>query len=200
MAWVSERERGHLHRRATPAYPPNRSGTEARVPRLATRVFRGESMRSIETGLEGWGVWILIGGFALIMLFLIVSPFFMHEAGPRRHLSMRLPLIIGPLRTLCQACGVTYLDDADHVKLAFMNGKCPDCGSTAFYEGPSGGLCTNIRCAGCSHWFNHCGFFVERIARTDSTPDQGSRPNPPTPPVQAPRLLGRRITLPPRRQ
>lgn len=34
--------------------------------------------------------------------------------------------------------------------------KCPYCNNTKFYEGPSGGLSTNILCANkdCRHWFN----------------------------------------------
>lgn len=35
--------------------------------------------------------------------------------------------------------------------------KCTYCGGTDFYEGPSGGLAVNIRCANeeCRHWFNY---------------------------------------------
>lgn len=41
---------------------------------------------------------------------------------------------------------------------------CPDCGSTSFYEGPSGGISTNVMCAGCKHRFNFSlPFSVERI-------------------------------------
>jgi hypothetical protein len=44
------------------------------------------------------------------------------------------------------------------------DGKCPDCGATDFYEGPSGGMSVNIMCAKCSSWFNHMGpFGIERI-------------------------------------
>ena len=34
--------------------------------------------------------------------------------------------------------------------------KCPYCEGSEFYEGPSGGLSTNILCANpsCRHWFN----------------------------------------------
>lgn len=43
-------------------------------------------------------------------------------------------------------------------------GKCPDCGSEEFLQGPSGGLSINMQCAKCNHWFNHMGFFgIERI-------------------------------------
>ena len=35
--------------------------------------------------------------------------------------------------------------------------KCTYCGGTEFFEGPSGGMSTNILCANknCRHWFNH---------------------------------------------
>jgi len=156
-------------------------------------------MQSIEM-TAGWGMWMFAGVLILLFLILLVSAFFVFEVGPRHRVRAILPRIIGPLRTSCQACGVTYLDDADHVTQAFKHGKCPDCGSTEFYEGPSGGLCTNIQCAGCQHWFNHCGFFVERIMRTNSTPGQEHLPDPVLPSVQAPRLFGRRITLPTQRR
>jgi len=42
----------------------------------------------------------------------------------------------------------------DPVRAALEKGKCPDCGSKKFYEGPSGGLCTNWKCAGCGSRFN----------------------------------------------
>lgn len=32
-------------------------------------------------------------------------------------------------------------------ELTDWNGVCPDCGNTEFYEGPSGGLCINVKCA-----------------------------------------------------
>ena len=34
--------------------------------------------------------------------------------------------------------------------------KCTYCGGTDFYEGPSGGMSTNVLCANkeCRHWFN----------------------------------------------
>jgi len=40
---------------------------------------------------------------------------------------------------------------------------CPDCGTKEFYEGPRGGMSTNIKCAGCSHKFNRSPVHVERI-------------------------------------
>lgn len=35
--------------------------------------------------------------------------------------------------------------------------KCSYCDGTKFYEGPSGGMSTNIMCAdpACEHWFNY---------------------------------------------
>lgn len=41
---------------------------------------------------------------------------------------------------------------------------CPDCGSTRFYEGPSGGMCINIECVDCGSKFNVGPFqHAERI-------------------------------------
>jgi hypothetical protein len=35
--------------------------------------------------------------------------------------------------------------------------RCPYCGGNEWYEGPSGGMSTNIMCANpdCEHWFNY---------------------------------------------
>jgi hypothetical protein len=51
---------------------------------------------------------------------------------------------------------------------------CTYCGGTKFYEGPSGGLSTNILCANkdCRHWFNwHCGIIpmddLNRVERRE---------------------------------
>jgi hypothetical protein len=49
--------------------------------------------------------------------------------------------------------------------------KCPDCGSKGFYEGPSGGVSTNIYCTNpeCRSAFNYTNIFgeghAERIGR-----------------------------------
>ena len=40
---------------------------------------------------------------------------------------------------------------------------CPNCGSTEFYEGPSGGASTNIKCVGCGLWFDFSPFGMEFI-------------------------------------
>ncbi len=52
---------------------------------------------------------------------------------------------------------------SDPVKDALMRGVCPDCGSKEFYEGPSGGICTNWKCAGCGSKFNIGGFCGQMI-------------------------------------
>jgi len=43
------------------------------------------------------------------------------------------------------------------------NNRCPDCGGDDFREGPSGGMSTNIMCAGCGARFNMSPFGAERI-------------------------------------
>lgn len=55
--------------------------------------------------------------------------------------------------------------DNEKVKDLFLKYKrCPDCGSTELHEGPSAGSCTNVKCAGCGHWFNMgLPMFIERI-------------------------------------
>jgi hypothetical protein len=57
---------------------------------------------------------------------------------------------------------------------SIMNGVCPDCGSKAgFYEGPSGGMSTNIFCANpkCRQGFNFTNMFgtghAERIHKME---------------------------------
>jgi len=59
------------------------------------------------------------------------------------------------VRMACtKACDKLIMDE-DKLKDAFLEHKCcPDCGSSEFLEGPSGGMCTNVKCAGCGHWFN----------------------------------------------
>jgi len=49
--------------------------------------------------------------------------------------------------------------------------KCSYCGGTDFYEGPSGGLSTNILCANekCRHWFNNSPFGLEDLKRVEPT-------------------------------
>ncbi len=59
------------------------------------------------------------------------------------------------VRATCkQACDKIEMDDNKVADIAYKHGKCPDCGSEDFREGPSGGISTNIMCASCNHWFN----------------------------------------------
>ncbi len=49
----------------------------------------------------------------------------------------------------------TTLTDPDHLTAWFDKRMCcPDCGSTSFFQGPRGGLATNMRCAGCRYEYN----------------------------------------------
>lgn len=43
-----------------------------------------------------------------------------------------------------------------------LNPRCRYCGGRRFFEGPSGGMSTNIMCAepACEHWFNHTPFMA----------------------------------------
>ncbi len=40
---------------------------------------------------------------------------------------------------------------------------CPNCGGDQWYEGPSGGMATNIKCANCGIWFNSTPFGLDFI-------------------------------------
>lgn len=58
--------------------------------------------------------------------------------------------------------GILVPDDLDAFLKAVHEAKddplkCPYCGGTKFFEGPSGGMSTNILCANteCRHWFNY---------------------------------------------
>lgn len=59
------------------------------------------------------------------------------------------------VRMACtKACDKIEIDDDKLMELFLKHNCCPDCGSEQFMEGPSGGMSTNVRCAGCKHWFN----------------------------------------------
>lgn len=49
--------------------------------------------------------------------------------------------------------------------------KCTYCGGTKFFEGPSGGMSTNVLCANdkCRHWFNHTPFGMDDLNRVEPT-------------------------------
>lgn len=44
----------------------------------------------------------------------------------------------------------------DHVVMALVEGRCPDCNNTEFWTGPRGGSSVNILCDWCGHEFNFC--------------------------------------------
>jgi len=57
----------------------------------------------------------------------------------------------------CNNCGWEFYS-------TYSKGKCPDCGSKKFYEGPHGGAAVNVKCADCGHKFNlGLPLFVQRI-------------------------------------
>lgn len=72
--------------------------------------------------------------------------------------------IVQPICNFSKPCDKLEMDDGK-VKDLFMKYKsCPDCGSEKFFHGPSGGMATNVKCAGCSHWFNMgLPLFIQRI-------------------------------------
>jgi len=61
-------------------------------------------------------------------------------------------------------CDKIEMDD-NKIRDLFLKYKgCPDCGGKIFIEGPSGGICTNVKCDGCGHYFNMAlPLIVERI-------------------------------------
>jgi hypothetical protein len=54
-----------------------------------------------------------------------------------------------------QLCDKMEMDDNKLRKHMEIHRKCPDCGSSQFFEGPSGGMSMNISCCGCGHKFNN---------------------------------------------
>lgn len=69
------------------------------------------------------------------------------------------------VRVSCRQLCSNVIMDRTLLKDAFIkNNCCPDCGSTKFMEGPTGGMCTNVKCTGCGHWFNFAlPVMIERI-------------------------------------
>lgn len=55
--------------------------------------------------------------------------------------------------------------------------KCTYCGGTKFFEGPSGGMSTNILCANekCRHWFNATPFGLDDLNKVEPTADEEAR-------------------------
>lgn len=72
--------------------------------------------------------------------------------------------IVRPICNFSKPCNELEMDE-EKIRNLFLKYKCcPDCGSTTFREGPSGGMSTNMRCDGCKHWFNmSLPISVERI-------------------------------------
>ena len=65
--------------------------------------------------------------------------------------------------------GLTVIDEVTKKEWKkIKKGKCPDCGSDKWYEGPSGGMCTNYTCANpdCGSKFNISPFSAQRISST----------------------------------
>lgn len=69
------------------------------------------------------------------------------------------------------------------------DGRCPDCGSTRFHEGSSGGLSTSMQCVRCKAWFTvasgSCAL-IQRLARPPVGPRQASASAGGAPLVSAP--------------
>jgi len=49
------------------------------------------------------------------------------------------------------------------------NLKCPNCKYDKWYEGPSGGMSTNIQCGNCGKWYNHTPFGLDFIRDVEET-------------------------------
>jgi len=71
---------------------------------------------------------------------------------------------VRPICNLSKSCDKLELNE-NKLKDLFSKYKCcVDCGSKKFIEGPSGGMITNFKCAGCGHWFNMAlPLFIQRI-------------------------------------
>lgn len=52
--------------------------------------------------------------------------------------------------------------------------KCTYCGGIEFYEGPSGGMSTNVLCANskCRHWFNETLGELQDLNRVEPTDEE----------------------------
>lgn len=79
--------------------------------------------------------------------------------------------IIDKVKRLFRQPNIQEIPVVNPLVESFRKGECPDCHGKDFYEGPSGGMCTNYKCANpdCGHRFNigfagglHV-FYAERI-------------------------------------
>lgn len=63
-----------------------------------------------------------------------------------------------------EICDLVETDNDKIKKFMEKTKQCIDCGSTRFYDGPSGGMSQNIKCVRCGHEFNFAlPLFIERI-------------------------------------
>lgn len=58
---------------------------------------------------------------------------------------------------------LTIKDNTINIRLP----HCYNCLSTKFYEGPSGGLSINIKCAECGLWYNYTPFGIDFLGIND---------------------------------
>jgi len=70
--------------------------------------------------------------------------------------------------------------DAGKLGAMIMKRRCPDCGGRKFYEGPSGGMSTNVFCGTCGQGYNFTNIFgeghAERIRKDERYIDLGGKP------------------------
>lgn len=57
------------------------------------------------------------------------------------------PTYVSPFRSAGRTLAV-------HYQMGNWEGRCPDCGSDEFWEGPHGGANVNVRCKGCGTTLN----------------------------------------------
>jgi hypothetical protein len=58
------------------------------------------------------------------------------------------------LLDFCNRLKKSESEEEKWARVFYREGKMPCCGSEEYYEGPSGGLCTNIKCANCGMRWN----------------------------------------------
>jgi hypothetical protein len=87
---------------------------------------------------------------------------FWKKTKPNKHPCINC--IVRPICNFSKTCNEIEMDE-DKLRDLFLKYKCcPDCGSEKFFEGPKGGMSTNVRCGGCKHEFNMTlPICVERI-------------------------------------
>jgi hypothetical protein len=115
---------------------------------------------------------VLVGLFFMVLLLfmLVVSrTLFVLWLGPRAE---SLGILVGSLAGVAAWTWMTWRGSSS--KGGVQRGqatspatvqkiRCLDCDGEEFYRGPSGGLCTNLKCAGCGSEFNVGPGLMERI-------------------------------------